>query len=527
MKYTGPVSLLFHVLTVMLVFFFLTPSPPLEAEQEEPPIPHETEIEKAGDESEKFSETRHSLNVNGEDLRYKAIAGEIVIEHEKKKDKEQGIKGKLFYVAYELEGAEKSERPVSFVFNGGPGAASVWLHLGGLGPKRIKLEQGRTPPPPVRYEDNPSSWLSFTDIVFVDPVGTGFSRGIPDDENSREIFYGFQQDIKSVAEFIRLYLTKYNRWMSPKFLIGESYGTTRVAGLTRYLQQRFGIDLNGVVLISPVLDYDTILFLPSNDLPYVVFLPTYAALAKYHNVLPEQEGTENLATFLGEVEDFTLNKYVTYLAKGEDLGNEQKKELLDLLGRYTGISKDFIMKNHFRINWTEFIKNLLGDRGQIIGRMDGTITDIDLDPGDPSIRYDPSLDPLFGSFSSAMNSYVREELKFESNLFYEFLNYEVSEKWDWSSGLTRKQGFIDVSHTLREAIAVNENLRVFIASGYYDLATPYFAARYTVSHMWLGEYRSNVVMKTYSAGHMIYTHAEELRKLTDDAKGFYRSSLGR
>jgi carboxypeptidase C (cathepsin A) len=476
------------------------------------------------DEQEKSSSTTHRIGINGKELRYTATAGELFIEHEREQDKKEESKGRLFYVAYELDGTEKSDRPVTFVFNGGPGAASVWLHLGGLGPKRITLKDGRTPPPPVLYEENPHSWIPFTDIVFVDPIGTGFSRSVPDYEKTRKIFYGVQQDIQSVAEFIRLYLTRFNRWMSPKFLAGESYGTTRVAGLTRYLQQRFGIDLNGVILISPVLDYDTILFHPSNDLPYILFLPTYAAIARYHDVLPEKEGSGNLREWLSDAEDFTLKKYITYLAKGENLDDEQEKELKKLLYKYTSISQDLIDKNNFRISWAEYVKNLLGDRGLIVGRMDGTITGTDPDPGNLSVRYDPSLDPLFGPFSSGMNAYVREELKFESDLFYEFLNHDVAEKWDWRSGLTKKQGFLDVSHTLRDAIAVNKNLRVFIASGYYDLATPYFAAQYTVSHMWLGDGRANITMKTYEAGHMIYTHTEELRQLTEDAREFYRES---
>jgi carboxypeptidase C (cathepsin A) len=523
MKYCKALFVLLNLFSCIFIVFFLMANAVSASEREKSSI-QETKKEPADDKTEKSSKTEHHIKINEEDLRYTATAGELVVEYEQDQEKKEKIKGRVFYVAYELKGVKKPERPVTFVFNGGPGAASVWLHLGGLGPKRIILDQGKAPPPPVRYKNNPFTWLSFTDLVFVDPVGTGFSRGMPDDEQSRKVFYSFQQDIKSVAEFIRLYLTRYNRWMSPKFLVGESYGTTRVAGLARYMQKRFGVDLNGVVLISPVLDYDTIVFSPSNDLPYGLFLPTYASIALYHNVLSKGGDHEHLATLLKNVEDFTLNKYIAYLAKGEDLSVEQGKELQESLFRYTGISKDIIQRNHFRINRITFAKNLLRDKGQIIGKMDGTITGIDPDPAHLTLRYDPSLDTLFGPFSGAMNSYVREELKFESDLFYEFLNYEVSAQWDWGSELTGKQGFIDVSHTLREAIAVNKSLNVFIASGYYDLVTPYFTARHTVNHMWLGKDRSNIRMKIYKAGHMIYTHTEELRKLTDDVKEFYKSS---
>ncbi|HAM51997.1 MAG TPA: hypothetical protein DCP92_15395, partial [Nitrospiraceae bacterium] len=229
------------------------------------------------DGEEKVSKTDHTLIIDGKELRYRTVAGDLFIKQEN-----GNAKGKVFYIAHELEKAEHSGRPVTFVFNGGPGAASVWLHLGGLGPKRISLKPNGEPlPPPVRYGDNPYTWLTFTDLVFVDPMGTGFSRSTPDDEKTSRAFYGVQQDIQSVAEFIRLYLTRNSRWISPKFLVGESYGTTRVSGLTWHLQQRYGIDLNGVVLISPVLDFDTILFHPSHDLPYVLFLPTYAATVAY------------------------------------------------------------------------------------------------------------------------------------------------------------------------------------------------------------------------------------------------------
>jgi carboxypeptidase C (cathepsin A) len=279
-------------------------------------------------------------------------------------------------------------------------------------------------------------------------------------------------------------------------------------------------------LVSPVLDFDTILFHPSNDLPYLLFLPTYAATAWHHKLVPETAQRGRLKDLLEEVEHFCLNTYVAALARGENLDEKEKGDLVEKIRAYTGLSGDVIERHHFRINWVEFTRNLLKAEGRLVGRMDSTIIGIDPDPTRPWPLYDPSLDTLYGPFSSAMNAYVREELQFESDLVYEFLNMEVNRLWDWSSGLEMNQGFIDVSHTLRDALAVNGNLKVLIASGLYDLATPYFAAKYTVSHMWLGEQRPNITIEHYEAGHMIYTHMDALRKLFQDSRQFYLNALG-
>jgi len=470
---------------------------------------------------ERLSKTEHRLILDGKEWDYTAVAGELTVGR-----KEEEAEGRIFYVAYELKGGEKSKRPITFAFNGGPGAASVWLHMGSLGPKRISLgKDGRALPPPVQYADNPFTWLLFTDLVFIDPVGTGFSRSIPDDEKTKKKFYGVRQDIESVAEFIRLYLTRYGRWDSPKFLTGESYGTTRSAGLAWHLHQRYGIALNGILLISPVLDYDTILFHPSNDLPYMLFLPTYAAAVWRHQMLPDNLQQKGLEALLTEVERFSLERYPVFLAKGENLDHREKGELTERLSAYTGLPKEFIEQHRYRISWSDFTTNLLKNKGLFLGRMDSTITGIVPDPTHPYPGYDPSLDPLFGPFSGAINAYLREDLKFESDQVYEFLNNEVNRSWDWSSGMARRQGYLDVSHSLRDALAVNGRLKVFIASGFYDLATPYFTVAYTLSHMWLRDQMSNVTVRRYPGGHMIYTHGEALERLFQDARSFYAAAL--
>jgi carboxypeptidase C (cathepsin A) len=510
------------ILVLLLSWLAFTPAGPFEAAEKESKASENVKKEAAATPPrERVSKTEHRLTLDGKEWDYAAVAGEITVGR-----KEEEAEGRIFYVAYTVNDGEKSRRPITFAFNGGPGAASVWLHMGSLGPKRIKLgKDGRPLPPPVQYADNPYTWLQFTDLVFIDPVGTGFSRSIPNDEKTRRKFYGVQQDIESVAEFIRLYLSRNGRWDSPKFLAGESYGTTRGAGLAWHLHQRHGIDLNGILLISPVLDYDTILFHPSNDLPYMLFLPTYAAAAWRHQMLPDSLQQKGLDTLLTEVEQFSIERYATFLAKGENLDHREKEELIEKLSAYTGLAKDFIEQCRYRISWSDFTMNLLKKRGLLLGRMDSTITGIVPDPANPYPRYDPSLEPLFGPFSSAINAYLREGLKFESDQVYEFLNNEVNRSWDWVSGMARRQGYLDVSHSLRDALAINRRLKVFIASGFYDLATPYFTVAYTLNHMWLGDKVSNVTVRRYQGGHMIYTHNEALERLFQDARDFYVGAL--
>ena len=489
------------------------------------PPPKKTPGPSAEAEPEALHHTIHSISLDGKKLTYTATAGQLRVKPGKASGEE--IHGRIFYVAYTRKGGDPCKRPLTFAFNGGPGAASLWLHLGGLGPKRIRLSvEGRPLPPPSRYGDNPHTWLAFTDLVFVDPVGTGFSRGEAEAEKVAGRFFGVQQDIEATAEFVRLYLTRNQRWLSPKYLVGESYGTTRVAGLAWHLNQRFGIDVNGIVFVSPVLDFHTILFHPANDLPYMLFLPSFAATARFHGLLPQETQQRDLNALLPEVEAFCLTEYASFLARGEAPAAETKQSIARRLHLYTGLPADLIEKNNHRIDWTDFTLNLMAPERRIIGRMDGTITGVNPRPTAAFPGYDPSLDPLFGSFAAAMNDYVRRELAFETDHVYEFLNADVNRQWDWASGISQPQGFVQVSGSLRDALAVNEHLKVWIACGRYDLATPYFTARYTVDHMWLGPRRADVTIRCYEAGHMIFTHAEALAQLTRDARGFYQEGQG-
>jgi carboxypeptidase C (cathepsin A) len=512
--------MIFRFIIVLILFWALPPAALSSREEKKEPESQREQEQKGAEKPPQISETVHSITIDGKKYSYAAVAGEIPIEMEKNND---GAKGRIFYISYTLEGKENTARPLTFAFNGGPGAASVWLHLGGLGPKRIALsDDGEALPPPVRYKNNPYTWLAFTDLVFVDPIGTGFSRTTPEEDKKKgQAFYGVEQDIHAVAEFIRLYLNENGRWMSPKFLVGESYGTTRAAGLAWRLHERYGIDLNAVVLISPVLDFETILFHPSSDLSYALFLPAYSAAARHHGMLPEGPGQWPLSQVLAKAEAFSLEDYIILLARGDRVTDQEKDRLLERLNSFTGLSEEIIRKHRFRIDWTVFTKRLLEEKNLVLGRMDTTVTGISPDPAKPRPQYDPALDTLFGPFSSAMNAYVRDELLFETSLFYESLNLEVTRKWDWRSGLTMEQGFVDVSHTLKKVMTIREDMRVFIACGLYDLATPYFASQYTVNHMWLAGVRSNVTMKNYEAGHMIYLHQDALKNLFEDIKTFY------
>ncbi len=465
--------------------------------------------------------TEHELTVGGEHIRYTATAGRITVEDA------NGKKAAIFFTAYELRNTDSTPRPVTFALNGGPGAASVWLHLGALGPRRVVLNSDGTPPPsPARLIDNDCSWLPFTDLVFIDPVGTGYSRSVPEDEKERKQFYAVREDIASLGEFIRLYLTGNRRWLSPKFLIGESYGGTRAAGLSWYLYRTFGISLNGMILVSPALDFATILPGSSNDLPYVLSFPSYAASAWFHHRLSPQWQGKELKEVLAEAERFALNDYVTGLAAGDRLPDEAKKTLDERIAAYCGLTEDFVDRADERISVFQFSKMLLYGQKKITGIMDTTIAAPDPRPDSATASYDPSFEWLYPVFSEAVNGYLRQELKFESDLPYEFLNMKVSREWDWSSSLDQGQGYVDLSESLRNAMMRSRDMKVLIAGGYYDLSVPYFTVPYTIAHLNLDEgLKNNVTLVHYRAGHMIYTHADAREQFTKDAQRFYRSAV--
>lgn len=477
-----------------------TPSSEEKKSEEKKPAPQDVLVE-----------TKHKKVIGGQEIAYTVIAGTLVLKEEttdrEKESEGEKPKASFFFVAYTKDGVEDvSKRPLTFSFNGGPGSSSVWLHLGLLGPRRVLMgDAGALLPPPYGLIDNEFSLLDVTDLVFIDPVSTGYSRPV-EGQKAKE-FHDFRKDIESVGDFIRLYTTRYGRWLSPKFIIGESYGTTRAAGLAGYLQERHGLYLNGLMLISAVLDFSTLEFEPGNDLPYILFLPTYAATAWYHGKVRTRKP---LRPFLDEVEAFALGEYADALALGIRLSRRRYAQVVERLARYTGLRREYVEQTNLRPVIYRFCKELLRDRRRTVGRLDSRFLGIDRDAAGEYCESDPSLDAIMGPYTAALYDYVRRELKFESDLPYEILNPKV---WPWSFA-DHQNRYVNVAETLRHAMCVNPHLKVHVANGYYDLATPYFATEYTFNRLELEpELRGNISMSYYEAGHMMYIHPPSLERL--------------
>ncbi len=460
-------------------------------------------------------ETKHFIEINGDKYKYVARAGRVVMKKEKDQKLLEPV-SEIFFISYHLEGVkDHSKRPITFSFNGGPGSSSVWLHMGMIGPKRVIAERKEKPvPPPYELVDNEYTLLDITDLVFIDPVGTGYSRPAPGEK--AEQFHTFEKDVESVGDFIRLYTSRFARWKSPKFLIGESYGTTRAAGLSGYLQDRHGMYLNGIMLISSILNFQTARFTTGNDLPYILFLPTYTATAYFHKKLPDMSLT--LKKILQEVEDFALNEYANALMKGNTLTFTEENAIAKKLHRYTGLSVKYIKDTNLRINIHRFTKELMRSDGMTVGRLDSRYTGFDRDSVGEHYEYDPSYAAIQGPYTATFNDYVREELKYETDLTYEILA-NLYETWKYDKQMNE---FLDVGETLRSAMSKNAALKIFVANGRFDLATPYFATEYTFNHMFLNpNVRRNVTMKYYDAGHMMYLRVYSLHKLKKDLMKFY------
>lgn len=465
--------------------------------------------------------TRHSVTIGGQTIAYTATAGTIVLKEES--ENEGAFEGEkpratIFFVAYTRDDvADPATRPITFAFNGGPGSSSVWLHLGLLGPRRVHLldDVGQLPPPPYRLIENEYSLLDVSDLVFIDPVTTGYSRVVPG-EKAKE-FHGFKKDIEAVGDFIRLYVTRFRRWLSPKFLAGESYGTTRAGGLAGYLQERHGMYLNGIMLISSVLDFATLEFEIGNDLPYLLFLPTYSATAWYHRRLVPELQHRELDALLREVEEFALGPYAAALLKGAALPADEHQRIVAHLARYTGLRPEYIAATNLRIEIHRFVKELLRDQRRTVGRLDSRFTGIDRDAAGEHNEYDPSYSTIQGPYTATLNHYLRAELGFESDLTYEILTGRVR-PWSYAD---HENKYVTVADTLRKAMTINPYLQVYIANGYYDLATPYFATQYTVNHLALDpQLQSNIRQGFFEAGHMMYIHRPSLVRLKAELAAF-------
>ena len=487
-----------------------------QEKKDDAPPPDKDKGKPSADSKDNISTTSHTITIGGEVIKYTARAGTMIM-----KDEDGKPQASVFFVAYTKDGADPAKRPVTYTFNGGPGSSSVWLHMGAFGPKRVvyKDDEGHAAQPPYRTADNDESLFDLTDLVFIDPVTTGYSRAIPVKEDQK--YHGVDADVRSVGEFIRLWTTRYGRWSSPKFLAGESYGTTRAAGLSGWLNDN-GMYLNGIVLLSSILNFQTARFDTGNDLPYILFLPTYTAIAWYHHKLsPDlQNGTlENAAAM---AEKYALGPYTAALMAGDSITAEERANVIAHLANLTGLSRDYIDRANLRVRIDRFDKELLRDQRKTVGRLDGRFTGYDRDAAGETTEFDPSYSAIFGEYTAVLNDYVRRELKFESDLPYEILTDRVR-PWSYDRNNNR---YLDVSETLRDALTQNPYLRVFIANGYYDLATPFAATKYTFARMQLEpELRAHVSMDFFKAGHMMYIDRREHQKLKKDVEEFMKAAI--
>ena len=509
-RFLGSAALLFLGMSLSLAQQPSTPPQDKAAEkpkeEKKPPAPEE-----------KIVQTKHSLKIGGQEIKYTATAGTILLKLE-----DGTPKASIFYVAYTKDDVtDPSHRPLTFSFNGGPGSSSVWLHLGLFGPRRVQMgDAGSLLPPPYKLVDNDVSLLDISDLVFIDPVSTGYSRAVPGEAPQQ--FHGITPDVESVADFIRLYATRSKRWSSPKFLAGESYGTTRAAGLSGYLQQRYGMYLNGIVLISSILNFETAEFDAGNDLPYILYLPTYTAIAWYHKKLPPDLQGGGVEKAIKESRKFAVEEYADALMTGDALPSARRGEIIQKVARLTGLSPDYIDRTNLRIEIQRFTKELLRSERRTIGRIDARFTGIDRDAAGERPEFDPSIAAIIGPYSGMLNDYARNDLKIDSDLPYEVLTGRVR-PWNYAPYENR---YVNVAETLRGAMTQNPFLHVFVAKGYYDLATPFFAADYTFDHLSLDPtLRGHLSGAYYEAGHMMYVHPPSLAKLKADIAQFIRSSI--
>ncbi len=464
--------------------------------------------------------THHTMRIGRRTLSYTATAGRVVLREEKRADgKYQGTvaRAEMFLTSYVADSTgEAAKRPVVFVFNGGPGSSSVWLHLGLFGPRRIVMgDAGSLAGPPYALADNAETLLTHADLVFIDPVSTGYSRAAAG-ENAEE-FHGYARDLDSVAELIRLWTSRNGRWMSPKFLAGESYGTLRAAALAELLQTRFGLYCNGVMLISSVLNMATLRPHEDNDLPTALFLPTYAALAQYHG----KHGRKSLRTVLREAEDYAAREYPYLLSRGHRLSEGERLDAATKLAELTGLSADWVLRADLRIDGHRFFSELLRADGRTIGRLDGRFTGWLQEGNAELFDEDPSYDAIVGPYAAGINHYLRAELDYVNDLPYEMISPKVN-PWSYKEFENRS---VTVTRQLARAMRANPHLKVHVAFGYHDGATPYFAAEYVLAHLPIPpELRPNIESAYYPAGHMMYVHEPSRVQQSADLADFVERS---
>ena len=473
------------------------------------PIPPETS-----------SVTKHDWTAGGQTIHYTATAGNLLITDDKDKPNSS-----IFYVAYTQDGADVRTRPITFFYNGGPGSSTVWLHMGSLGPKHVVTDTDQhLPAAPYKMVDNPNSLLDVSDVVFIDMPGTGFGRLIGKDPG--KAFWGIDEDANAFARFIARFITKYSRWNSPKYIFGESYGTTRSAVLADILENSKNIDLNGVILLSQIFNFTTDIDGPSLnpgvDLPYVLALPTYAATGWYHKKLPTQPPA--LEPFLKEVEDFAMGPYTHALGQGTDIGAEEKQSVAEKLHQYTGLPVAYLLKANLRVSGGEFEKTLQDDEGLTTGRLDTRFSGPSLNPLSEGAEYDPQSSAISSAYVSLFNDYVRHDLKYgEGQTYLPQALFGGGFPWDFKhNGMPFAP---NVAPDLAEALKTNPRLKIMVNGGYYDLATPFFAAEYEEKHLPIPQsLAKNIEYDWYESGHMVYVRDESLKQLHDRVAAFIKSS---
>jgi carboxypeptidase C (cathepsin A) len=494
------------VSTILFICAFAFSVSPVAGQQ--PQRPAQARASAAGAEADLLPDepvvTQHSARINGQNVSYTAEAGWLPIRDDGK------VTAKMFYIAYTRDGIQdKSARPLIFSFNGGPGTASVWMHMGYTGPRHVVYDdEGFALRPPGDLEDNPHSILDAADIVYIDPIATGFSRMVEGEDLHK--YHGTMSDIESVGEFIRLYILRKDRWSSPKFVIGESYGTTRASGLAGHLADRHQLYLNGVILVSMTgLNVDA-----GEDVSYATSLPHLAATAWYHRQLAADLQAMPIREFLDEVEAFAMGDYLLALVKGDRLEDAERSEMARRVARYTGVTAEYVMSTNLRINSRRFWKELLRDQGLTVGRLDSRYLGVDRDAAGERPEYDPAMSDWDGAFSDAVNRYIRRELGYNPDLKYNV--WGNVRPWNRDDGA-------NVGQMLRQAMRDNPYLKVMIQGGYYDSATDYYSAVYTISHLQPGgEFRDRFRFSWYESGHMMYLRKPDLANSNNDLREFIR-----
>ena len=507
-----------------------------QEQRHEPTSPAAPEGEHAGGASANYHwdmkevapvQTHHQITVNGRTLRYTATAGRMPI-----KDATGKIDAEMFFVAYTLDGADPAKRPVTFSYNGGPGSASIWLHMGALGPRTVVLQpEGWMPQAPYRLHDNPYTPLDVSDIVMIDAIGTGYSR--PADMTQAKKFWGLQGDIESFGEFIRMYISRYERWSSPLYLLGESYGTTRSAGVAGYLSDK-GINFNGICLLSMVLNFESLEFAPINDVPYPLILPTMTMIAGYHHKLGPNL-SQDMNKTRQEVSDFAMNQYWQALNKGDALTPDERSAMIDKVAEYTGLPKNIVQMANMRIDVRTFMQWLLADQQKIVGRLDGRYTSPAPNGAMENARFDPTSAATQGPFTAVFNDYIRRELNYKVDMPYYTSARDLGPgvfTWNWARpnpgfpGGGFEMGYADVASALRSAMIKDPDLKILVMEGDYDMATPFLAAQYTMNHLTVTpDLHKNIAFTYYASGHMVYLDQKAHDKMHQDYTNFVNYAL--